>query len=851
VTLELLALLWMLDTSYIECRHAAVRRLLRVMSQSSDRDLEAVSADLMLLTQRILESSSVLASSSKLEKQASAKDAKTKAHVRKRPAAPNKKPAACGDSKRQRPKPKTSDKHPGHGGGPQRTEFSRVLREESHATIKSVGRSEYFRMVNASIKVEKETNSEYYAGLVRSGQAAKRSVQAGGHAFGPPKKILKVEHDKELLDGITRKLGVDMMAQATTRETALAVPSSSSPSSSCLLDLSSLTIAERGAYRRHRDGTSRRYDMQVQDDLTTWSSEHAQPSSFGNGLDVNAISSVARPGGGCNDVFWWPAPGAAIVRKALSGRRKWKQKGRSAVDIAFRKAMLSGWKERHRPIRLKDIPKIMNVRPGRRTICWHAGFCVCKQQNNGVTLHRFAMGFRAMLSRVLEKGTPCRKAYEKAALIMSLKATQSRLLWLHISWGNLSTRMFTFMLLEGDSDPIRVNVAIARGNCVPLVVNEDLFENISDLMPNVWSLLKDLDYSLAYTCRFFRLSTDGTMLTIFAPGQNILVTPFQNVETFEAVLVSRQKSHRRRRPDSDLGPIAARVHPPNGPLRSGPSELEPLPLEDVPFLALEDRVCASDSGSSACSREPPPVGIGHITDIGEEDEDEDIKNTFKDMEAWEDAPGGDEVEHHGAWDMSSGDEPPGLGKESLDPGSDGGVSDDVVAAAPDLGAPSDAPASPPPDSAIPELAAPVRGRRVDDVRWPVLDLSSGSPPEALGVFPVGTHVRFSQNKHGDWDLRIKCGKCFAERNRTCRPGRQGQGRAMAGLCDWGLNCTDNRDTHKFLWERKFRSHEFRLPVRQWLASWAPANDWLDKEREPGLYDSPSDVPAAREPYILP
>jgi hypothetical protein len=102
-----------------------------------------------------------------------------------------------------------------------------------------------------------------------------------------------------------------------------------------------------------------------------------------------------------------------------------------------------------------------------------------------------------------------------------------------------------------------------------------------------------------------------------------------------------------------------------------------------------------------------------------------------------------------------------------------------------------------PDNAVPcvdppppeGLAAPPPAREIrvgPDGGWNRLYLSLATHGDY--IFNEQSYIRMSMNKHGDWDMRGHCGACGAERNRTTKASKSGQGRPLACLCDFLLSC---------------------------------------------------------------
>jgi hypothetical protein len=225
----------------------------------------------------------------------------------------------------------------------------------------------------------------------------------------------------------------------------------------------------------------------------------------------------------------WPAPARAIVQRALSAggvqaqaqqegegpQTKAARKKKHLEDDAYRpqrEAMLKLWRSRHQPVLHKTLPQLQKAITRKKTLCHSVGFCVCKNKE----LQNLAHGFKTMLRRFLKKGTRARLAYNRGHLVLRLKAPSSDGSWLHLSYGNLREYEFTFLELYADSCPIRIREARAV-HATPLTTTCQVRRH------RMWRFLAGCDVSLEYDCRLFRLICDGTRVSAFSPGTQLLV----------------------------------------------------------------------------------------------------------------------------------------------------------------------------------------------------------------------------------------------------------------------------------------------------------------------------------------
>ena len=130
----MVAVVLMMDISHIECGHAAVRRMLRGASQTHTRSLLEVSADFILMKQRIWEA---------LNKPAATQGAHADQTHR-------------GNTAQEK---KQHRKHP--GGGPQRALFSKLLRQHKGThSIGALNRSDTFKAIHDQFAAMKRERAQ-------------------------------------------------------------------------------------------------------------------------------------------------------------------------------------------------------------------------------------------------------------------------------------------------------------------------------------------------------------------------------------------------------------------------------------------------------------------------------------------------------------------------------------------------------------------------------------------------------------------------------------------------------------------------------------------------------------------
>jgi hypothetical protein len=459
---ELMAILWCRDISVMECKHAAFRRLLRLTAHTHTRDFESVSADALLLFQRVLESKYNIGGTATPEH--TQPDGTT--------GTLGTQPIAQGviESRKKKASSKLAK-----GGKAQRSFFSEELRDRDTSQVE---KKSLFTTINQAYNQHKARNTPRYQRCVAAGEAAVAARGVGGYAFGPPaKKLRKVaaqQHVVELMGSqivLAASTGMD-----ATRPKLSDVLARVSPmhGASDLQIIGQLSPANREIVRQYKVKMATAATQEVNLALSKFAKDAVIPplpfAVESTSQPVSQIGTTPKPGYPGVDVLWVPAPGSELMRYCLSGRTKWKTKGRSMADLQFRRFFAMAWKQRHRPHSLKDIPTIRNVAPDLHSKCWHAGFCICKLETEGISLSSFASGLQAMLAKHLVPGAVCRSIYNKAALVMSMKAPDTPMNWCHIAWGNLNTRHYTCLNLQTSVDPRRAVVAQAMSGVVPLQV---------------------------------------------------------------------------------------------------------------------------------------------------------------------------------------------------------------------------------------------------------------------------------------------------------------------------------------------------------------------------------------------
>ncbi len=160
-TLHAIGLLLRIEITRLECRNAVLRRLVRKWQSSWKRSVEGVSADFLLLTQRILEN--LLATPKADIKKPSDPSAKQKRVI---------------------------------GGNPHRAHMHNVLGEAARGKNSSEDRSLYLKEAWQEYRAVKEAGGPEFDKLVKQGAAGNSAVRAGGSAFGSrPSRRSHAEHN--------------------------------------------------------------------------------------------------------------------------------------------------------------------------------------------------------------------------------------------------------------------------------------------------------------------------------------------------------------------------------------------------------------------------------------------------------------------------------------------------------------------------------------------------------------------------------------------------------------------------------------------------------------------------------
>ena len=530
-----LAILWWIDVSRIECRHAAIRRLLRGLGVSWTKQLEDLSADFLLLRQRLLEAQSGNPSS-----EAPGTHAATQ---------------------------KAPQEKPRKGAMGQRCHFSEVLRSLRANPDEWKCRKRLFTEANAQYSQEKQARSEYYERCRTAGILGVQARSAGGAAFGPTSKAAA----RTATPALAPPSGVGLVSPCS----ALAVTGSEPSALALRSDYNRKDVV--ALHKAHRNEL-KTLDVAAAGVVGNWSAAKTATMTGDTmcGAAIAVGGSKAVPTFPGVDVLEWVPPARAVVDQALSGRKKWKDKSRQKSDIEFKDTMRHAWTHRHLVKEHSKLPKIHRWVPPLLKQCYFVGFCICRACD--LPLRQLVKGFQRMLAHVLRPDTTARRHYDGSTLVLRIKAPSTGAAWYHVAWGNLNSRWFTLYPLRVSHDPGRVQDAIALGGLVPLDIAEGA---ASRNLPSMWNVLVQLDPCLMYTVVFFSLARKDVLCTGFVPGHRLLVEPLDLTETFERVQPPARphKPRKRRNRAQQRRPRPRRVA-----VLAAPDALPPpCPLEDAPL----------------------------------------------------------------------------------------------------------------------------------------------------------------------------------------------------------------------------------------------------------------------------
>lgn len=461
------------DIARLECRHAALRRVLRKRTHTWAVKLMHASSDTLLMRQRILQ-----ASRSK-----------------------NGRPGASSRVRARGAKQRRS-------GGAQRAFISKFLQGRR---MPRQQRKEIFRRANLAFA--RCTPAELEA-LRTEGEAGVRAFRAGGVAFG--RRSARPRHAPLLPAPAPSPPG-----PSGAIESALVAARRSEQE----LQLMELRRARSASVAAAAAG-----EQLHEEALCTWAADASAAAAQQQGVDIVCSGSLALGAkrlptgcqGGHYECMCWIPLASDMARRALSG---WQAPG----DSKFMETLRASWAELHTPIMGETCPSLGRVTYPHVSDCFLAGFCLCDAR--GVYVRVFVARWRAALALRLRKGSSVRVLYDSGMLVLRLTSgvpaagnpDEGEGVWFHLSYGNLKTGRYTLMALSADMASARGRIALQRGLiALQLPALADGADSALPLM-NLWQSCDQLDLAGYWYMQVFRLHQASTLAQgPFRPGLQLL-----------------------------------------------------------------------------------------------------------------------------------------------------------------------------------------------------------------------------------------------------------------------------------------------------------------------------------------
>lgn len=397
--LFLIATAMRMEITRIECRHAYIRRLVKLRVQSRKAAIRHASASFVLMRQRCMQKAGWSSVSPKTQ------------------AKPP--PPKC----RRRRSGRLKGAMVG-GGGAMRAGMSFFLKQVGGGGHQSKERlSELWRQAH---QLRREAPEELQMVIKAMGQAGTASFRSGAkRSFGGRlrassakrmcRRILPL-HDNgggalALVDG-----------QAAAAQAVVPLAGGRAVIAQALVEQREAEAQLATASFRDSRRKKQAEQTACREQLQEWSVQHAV-----------ALSDIAIPSittGACVapllppdemkvDFCQWVPPGIELAETALADKKLV-----SGERFGLRKALSKAWSAKHTGIKASDLPELQ-IGSERVTACYLAGFCVCKDNDAD------AEGIRAMVAALtqvlsntcaggwMKPKTACRELYDKSKAIFN------------------------------------------------------------------------------------------------------------------------------------------------------------------------------------------------------------------------------------------------------------------------------------------------------------------------------------------------------------------------------------------------------------------------------------------------
>ena len=537
-----------MDVTHIECRHAALRRILRGRAQTHCFDFETSAAFFLFSRER-----------QRFARWVQRPDASAAAAGQPVPAAGRKKQKQTWSGGAQRAFMSTylkgkcwksrQDRRDTLRAG--NAEYNRIKTQDGreHARLQELGRAATIaarfgglpfghlrkRLAFSMPDPLRQLPKVLWAAASGSSGAASGSTATSSGAAPVPSGVPGAQHGSSgaasgSSSEASAQMAIILASDAAANATVVFSESRRKRARDCLTQLVQLAPEEKHKQQKTCELAKRRHDQ-----LATWAQSHprdlqeirqAPPANLLGGQPCPSLNNVM-------DIVHFNPPLKAMAERALSGNAR-----SDETLAAAAKALQSAWQERCKLIRHEEVPKITQVGKSKTSRCFLAGICLC--DDGGKQLDFLVAKFEKLLKNLLCKGAPARALYDKGALVLALRPAEipeggsdeaNPQVWWHVGYGNLNSSMFTGLLLEACAGA-RARAVAAHG-MVALKTKTSPADELCTA--NVWQLLRDMHARSRVEIEAFCLVSSNELHYQVTPGLQVLVKPFtpQIVECLE------------------------------------------------------------------------------------------------------------------------------------------------------------------------------------------------------------------------------------------------------------------------------------------------------------------------------
>jgi len=771
-----IALLMYICVSRIECRHAAIRRLLLSRGSTWLRDLSNVSADWVSMRCRLIE--------------------------------------LVGKSLQMRDRPalevqETAQNRGWSHAGPWRA----FVHKELSGADPMIGNGAMTAAAARYQRIKEAAGSEW-AELVELGQRGTVWGRAGHHPFGkeprqrpavvgPAVDIASMIRDS---DGAGPEAGIDDMDDDDLQ---LVLPTSEPPqleTSAMRAEIAAATASAQAHQKQHRSA-----EVEAEQLVDDWLATNVTPAAMEGKVPVNEFDKAkVRP-------KVWPShklrEGSIQFIKWVPPISEFTAKLVVASPPELKESIHSGWKALHATrtddaaLKYTSLVGNCDTLPSVK-LCYVAGFCVC-----GLPMVRaIVQRLQSWLRRTCCKGSMHRRILNRNMLAVKLFSAD-QCYWWHISFQNLTTWCAAILTLTEDRDPASIASVGGLDYVIPMRVHRRRTFGAK----NWWQMFKDWDFSMLWSASLWQLDSNHRV-EILGP----MDATYQRLESIDEVVFDLwpglswfDSLVRRKRAVQDRGGAYGRpARRPrqvvaDAPPADGVHHVDPVLLA----LPLEDDVdgVGIDCGDDVAPEVDPEIMIADPS--GHED---DVALSVLADDVADDADGSNSEEGSDA-----GSDVSALGPDMLlPPGGDGGPG--IRGPGPHgvggLGIADPGPSDP----AVP---APPREIFTDRSGWTHLPCGTGSIAYKEGTKQLNAHCLCDAHQEYVNPTSGRREKCRLHKNGWRGRSRLGNGRPLGLLVLWldeGSSCLA-KPGHDVL-KRSLAGPEAwgaRMLARTWLKS----QDW--------------------------